>query len=72
MEQLLVDGLYPVIRAEQMHRSIIVQLFGLMCQDCPENGSNLFGQIHSELHSQSVAILAQAVSAQVGWSEHLL
>ena len=53
MEQLLVDGLYPVIGAEQMYRSIIVQLFGLMCQDCPEDGSNLFGQIHSELHSQT-------------------
>ena len=48
-----MDGLYPIIRAEQMHRSIIVQLFGLMCQNCPENGSNLFGQIHSELHSQT-------------------
>ena len=30
-----MDWLYPIIRAEQMHRTIIVQLFGIMCQNRP-------------------------------------
>ena len=36
-----------------MHRTLIVQLFGIMCQNRPENGSYFFSQIHSELHSQT-------------------
>ena len=30
----------------------IVQLLGLMCQNRPENGGHLFGQMYSQLHGQ--------------------
>ena len=40
-----------------MHRTLIVQLFGIMCQNRPENGSYFFSQIHSELHSQTFRLV---------------
>ena len=42
-----------------MHRTVIVQLLGLMCQNRPENGGNLFGQIYSQLHGQTLRHLVK-------------
>ena len=42
-----------------MHRAFIVQLLGLMCQDRPENGGYLFGQMYSQLHGQTLRHLAK-------------
>ena len=35
-----------------MHRSLIIELFGVMCQDSPKNGSHLFSQINGKHHGQ--------------------
>ena len=42
-----------------MHRTVIVQLLGLMCQNRSENGRNLFGQVNSQLHGQTFRHLVQ-------------
>ena len=42
-----------------MYRAVIVQLLGLMCKNHPENGSNLFGQMYSQLHGQTLRYLVK-------------
>ena len=42
-----------------MHSAVIVQLLGLMCKNRPENGSNLFGQVYSQLHGQTLRYLVK-------------
>ena len=42
-----------------MHRPVIIELFGVMCQDSPKDGSHLFSQINSEHHGQVFRHLAK-------------
>ena len=56
-----------------MHRSLIIELFGIMCQDSPKNGSHLFSQINSKHHGQAFRHLVKEDSdswgsARVAWT----
>ena len=42
-----------------MHRPIIIELLGVMCQDSPKDGSHLFRQINSKHHGQAFRHLAK-------------
>ena len=48
-----MSAVIPGKSAVSRHRTVIVQLLGLVCQNRSENGGNLFGQVDSQLHNQT-------------------
>ena len=66
MRLFLIDGLYPAVKAWQMHHPVIIELFGVMCQDSPKDGSHLFSQINSKHHGQAFRHLGKGRRFFVG------